>query len=91
MIKAILKLIRKMHAALIGALSGMFSENSINKTNGSNHDYPNDPLVITQQPTFVEGFSSWGSPIYIPRKHTKESYRSQQRRAKQRRKSKNRP
>lgn len=30
------------------------------------------------------------NPVYIPQKHTVESYRSQQRKAKQKRKSKNR-
>jgi lysophospholipid acyltransferase (LPLAT)-like uncharacterized protein len=54
--------------------------------------HPNStPFIMAYDDPFYNLECIFASPIFIPRKHTKESYRSQQRRAKQRRKSKNRP
>jgi hypothetical protein len=76
---------RRIGAHLMGAFASIFGGSSMGLEKGK-------PTLINDPHSYRPSlYGPDASPIFIPRKHTKESYRSQQRRAKQRRKSKNRP
>jgi hypothetical protein len=74
---------------MLGALAAIFAGSALQKEQGMRKDDFRDPMMLSMQRPggFIDFVGGRSSPIFIPRKHTIQSYRSQARAARKRRRA----